>query len=470
MPDPAAMPRPWLASYPPGVPPAYARPDVPVTRLLDDAARDFPDTTAAVRGRVRLTYAELSEQVDRLAAGLEALGVGPGMRVASTLGNGPAAVVVIFAVLRVGAELVHPGPLEEAGPALERTEAAVLVCDADDVPTVTRLRSGLPALHHVIVDEPAAWHGGPRRLLARLRARRAGRYRPRSSDAVESLVEVIERSEPAAVRRATAGDDVALIQYGARTGGAAVLSHRNLVAAAFQARLWVPDTQAGRERVLAHAPLTTASGLVLGLLAPVLSAATVVVARPEPEALLRTVEERGVSLLVARTAEAAAVLDHPRLGEHDLTALRVGLVIGGELDERTATAVEERTGVRLREVHGSAEAPITHANPIYGRSYRGHLGLPVTDTVAVVVDPRRPEVPLPPGESGMLAVSGPQVAGRVIGGRDGSALVGRWLLTGDRVVMHPSGSFERVGPQGEAGTQRGGAAGLRIPRREGGDR
>jgi hypothetical protein len=42
---PAASPyaaRPWLASYPPGVPADFDFPEVPLTRLLDDAARPSP--------------------------------------------------------------------------------------------------------------------------------------------------------------------------------------------------------------------------------------------------------------------------------------------------------------------------------------------------------------------------------------------------------------------------------------------
>ena len=38
--------RPWLAHYPPGVPADFAFPEVPLTRLLDDAAASFPARTA----------------------------------------------------------------------------------------------------------------------------------------------------------------------------------------------------------------------------------------------------------------------------------------------------------------------------------------------------------------------------------------------------------------------------------------
>ena len=46
---------------------------------------------------------ELADQVDRAAAGLAALGVGPGDRVAIVLPNCPQHVVAFYAVLRLGA-------------------------------------------------------------------------------------------------------------------------------------------------------------------------------------------------------------------------------------------------------------------------------------------------------------------------------------------------------------------------------
>ena len=62
-PDPALSARPWVASYPPGVPPTYRLPPVRLPRLLDDAARDFPEHRALEFGRNQLTYAQLQDHV-----------------------------------------------------------------------------------------------------------------------------------------------------------------------------------------------------------------------------------------------------------------------------------------------------------------------------------------------------------------------------------------------------------------------
>jgi len=75
------MEHPWLRHYDPDTPHTLTYPDVTLDRLLDDAARDYPNQPAItfvlkylLDGRVligsRLTYRRLRIQVDRFAAAL----------------------------------------------------------------------------------------------------------------------------------------------------------------------------------------------------------------------------------------------------------------------------------------------------------------------------------------------------------------------------------------------------------------
>ena len=50
----------WTANYPPGVPATHDYPDVPLTRFLDDSARQFPKAPALDFMGNRWTYAELA--------------------------------------------------------------------------------------------------------------------------------------------------------------------------------------------------------------------------------------------------------------------------------------------------------------------------------------------------------------------------------------------------------------------------
>ena len=107
-----ARPFVWEASYPTGL-----RWDVPLAvttlpQLLDAAVAAHGDRPfMEFRGR-RITFREFGAQVDRAAAGLQALGVGPGVAVALYLPNIPFHPISFFAVLRAGGRVVHLSPLD----------------------------------------------------------------------------------------------------------------------------------------------------------------------------------------------------------------------------------------------------------------------------------------------------------------------------------------------------------------------
>src|SRR5262245_26578702 len=74
-----------------------------VEEFLELSAARLPGKTALICGDRRLTYRELDEQCNRLAAALPQLGVVRGDRVAVCLSNSVEAVVSIFAILKAGA-------------------------------------------------------------------------------------------------------------------------------------------------------------------------------------------------------------------------------------------------------------------------------------------------------------------------------------------------------------------------------
>ncbi|MFP4149068.1 MAG: class I adenylate-forming enzyme family protein, partial [Nitriliruptoraceae bacterium] len=231
------------------------------------------------------------------------------------------------------------------------------------------------------------------------------------------------------------------------------LHHANLVASAFQARLWVPDVQAGRERVVVCGDLLALGPLVLGWLAGLLAAASVeVVPACDAEQLPRTISRRGATLAVLETTAVAGLLDGDG-GRRDLSSLRVVLAVGAPLDPELARDLERRTGgARVREGFGVTEAgPITHAQPVYGRTVPGTMGLPVTDTVAIVVDPDDPGRLLPPGTVGRLALAGPQVAAGYLDDEAATAarFVAGWVLTDELVTVDEDGVFTHVGRRDE---------------------
>lgn len=456
LPDPSTLPRPWIAAYPPGVPPTYRYPPVALTRFLDDAARDFPDVVATRFSGASIDYAALKDRTDRLAASFADLGVGVGSHVAVALPNLPAFVLTAFAAWRLGAVLVPVHPEfgeEELASVLQHSEAEVLVCLTPRLPQVNRIRDRVPTLRHVVATGIEAWLRPLHRVTAPLRGRRAGWYRRlRPDDDALSFEELVAGGSPPARQQPVAPDDAAAILYTGGTTGSrkgVLLTHGNLVANAFQARLWMPDVQAGRERMLAVLPFFHSYGLTLAMLTGVLAAGTLVLLpRSDVDETLAAIDREKPTLFPGVPTMYRDLAAHPDVGRHDLRSIRACVSGGAPLPVEVARDFERLTGgARLREGYGLTEAgPLTHANPIYGRHEPGSIGLPVTDTVACVVDPADPSRLLPPGEPGELAVSGPQVMAEYWKQSDETATVLRdgWLLTGDVAVCDEDGTFRIV--------------------------
>jgi long-chain acyl-CoA synthetase len=203
--------------------------------------------------------------------------------------------------------------------------------------------------------------------------------------------------------------------------------------------------RSGHEVLLGALPLWHAYGLTSVLLTGALAAATIVlVPRPDADQLLRAIEDErptlfpGVPQMYDRIARAAAD------GEHDLSSLHVCVSGGAPLERPTQVAFEEvAAGVRLREGYGQSEtSPLAIAAPVYGPVHPGTVGLPVTDTVAIVRRLDAPDERAAPGETGELLLAGPQVmAGYWRGPDEAPEPPGTWLPTGDLASVDEHGRF-----------------------------
>ncbi len=464
LPDPTVVERPWVAAYPPGVPPTYDLPKVVLGRFVDDAARDFGDRTALVTSTSTMDHATLRDRVDAVATVLGELGLEAGDRVLVLLPNQATTPVVLFALWRLGAVAVPLPPELGIDPlaavAADARPAAAIGLE-HTLEAMAGQRGLLPPVG-VIVDG-REWE--PRRGTSRLRRRRpaeAGEHLVRLGPLVGAL------GQRRAVPPGPVPDDPAVLSYRydvPRPRGT-VLTHANLVANAFQARLWVPDVQAGRERLLTADPLHELPALTLGLLTGLLAAATIyLLDDPDPQTLAAAIDREQPTLLFTRPDRLARLVSESS-SRRDLTSLRVCVTGGAPLDPEVTAELEIRTsGARVREGYGLREAaPLTHAQPVYGRASAQTMGLPVTDTVAVVVDPDDLETQLPAGTPGMLLVAGPQVAAGYWERPEETAATfrGPWVVTGDIVSVTDDGVFHHVGRADEL-VHRGGT--LVSPRR-----
>src|SRR2546429_4977350 len=107
----ATLERPWLGSWPEGVPKSIDYPEIPVHELLRRAAKEFGGRPAITFYGKSISYRDLDAAADRFAAGLRRIGVLPGDLVSLVLPNTPHFIVAFFAVLRAGGIVVQTNPL-----------------------------------------------------------------------------------------------------------------------------------------------------------------------------------------------------------------------------------------------------------------------------------------------------------------------------------------------------------------------
>ena len=450
-----AAERPWLAAYPPGVPNDFAFPQVPLTRLLDDAATAFPSGVAIYYAGRTLTYRELVADVDRLAGGLRDLGVSAGDRVAIVLPNCPQHVITLFAAARIGAIAVSCNPLAtalELRDELAMVAPTALVCLDRAVATVVEANSGVDASRIVVTSLPD-YYPPSSRLRLRAPTPKARRNRARITapvpDGMRSFRALVRNGRPARQVDVDPVTDVAVLQFTGGTTGtpkAAKLTHANLVANAYQTRLWLPEATAGRETTLAVLPLFHVFGLTLCVLTTVLLAGRLVLLpRFDLDLVFEAIDEQRPTLFPGVPPIYQAIVDSPALRRHDLSSIRVCISGAMKLPVALQKRFEQSSGARLVEGYGTTEtSPATHCNPVAGMGKRGTIGVPLPGTDARIVDPADPSRALGVGEDGELAVRGPQVFAGYWDMRDDSALVDGWLLTGDLARMDSDGYFTIV--------------------------
>jgi len=455
---PADTARPWLASYPPGVPADVAWQLTPsLVHMFARSCERFADRTAFTSMGVSMSYRELDAQTRHFAAWLQGMGMKPGDRVAIMLPNCLQYPVALFGALRAGMVAVNVNPLytpAELAHQLSDSGAVAIVVLENFAHTVEQAMPGTP-LRHVVVTAIGDLFPPQRRwptnfVVRHVRHAVPSYHLPRAWNwqhmarhgALQPLEHVM-----------LGPDDVALIQYTGGTTGrpkGATLTHGNLMANVEQVAAWSAGVlKEGEETVITALPLYHVFALTTNLLVFLRLGGTNVLI-PDPRDLKRFIGVLRRTRFTAITGVNtlfAALLNAPAF--EGVAAARRGqvklAVAGGmALQPTVSHHWQALFGRPIIEGYGLSEtSPIVCANRLDEIECSGMLGLPVPSTEVAIVDDDG--VPQPIGISGEIAVRGPQVmrgywnnpaATSGVFTRDG------WLLTGDIGRIRPDGHVQ----------------------------
>jgi long-chain acyl-CoA synthetase len=402
--------------------------------FLAGAVDRFGKQVALTDGKRAISYADLWERCDRLAAALSGAGVSPGDRVALMLPNCAEYVVAFFAVARAGAIVTQVNPLyvqRELEHILADSGASVIVVDAAAYPRVREVQDASALRTVVVVGEPQGGLGREAVDFDRFVVSAVG-------DPPDVVVDPVV--------------DVAVIQYtGATTGAAkgAMHTHASFLGAVQQTTaLLIEDADAYPEnaKTIAVAPLFHIFGTTMVLLLGLrLGWNLVLVPRFEPLALLELIRRERPVMLAGVATIFAAFNAQPDLERYELDRVRLFVSGGAAVPRALAQAFEARTGRPIWEGYGLSEAAPVSFNT-YLAPARGGTGVPVPGTDVRIVDLETGMRDLPIGEPGELLVLGPQVMKGYWQRPDETAavLTDGWLHTGDVARIEPEGYLEIV--------------------------
>ncbi|MFH2009601.1 MAG: long-chain fatty acid--CoA ligase [bacterium] len=355
------------------------------------------------------TYLELDRRADRAARLLsEQLGVGRGDRVAVLGENRVEQVELYFAAVKLGAVLVPVNwrlSPEEVAYILGDAEPAVLFYGQDMDATATALAAGLWTGPLVSFDDAEGYPARQERASA----------------------------DPVVTEGITEDSPVMLLYTSGTTGRAkgAILTHGTITWNAINtATSW--DLRQD-DVTITHTPFFHTGGWNVLTLPLLHRGATVVLAsRFDPGQTLRAIARHGVTVMFAVPTMFQMLIDHPELGETDLSTVRF-FISGGAPCPIPLIEAFQRRGVVFKQGYGLTEVGpncfVLHERDAIRKA--GSVGFPVLHLDTRIVSTDGLEVA--PNEVGELQLRGPTVCAGYWKNADASAAArcDGWFATGD---------------------------------------
>ena len=443
--------RPWLKFYEASVAPALTYPEVTLGNVLSQTAGKYPHQTALLFYGKKITYAELDALVNKFAHALIDLGIRKGDRVALMLPNIPQMVIAYYGTLRTGAIAVPTNPL------YHEHELAIQLNDSG-AETLVAVDMFYPVISHVLLNTKVKqvvlcgikdFLPFPLNFLYPLKARIDKQWvSVRRIPPLYDFLQIMRHVPSTPITVDVAPTDTALLQYTGGTTGlpkGAVLTHRNLVVNATQAKAWFSHVQEGKEIILAAIPFFHVYGMTTAMnLGVLIGAEMILVTKFHTKEVITIINKYHPTIFPGIQAMYMAIGNYPGIKKYNLTSLHAALSGAGPLMREVQEQFERLTKARIVEGYGLSEAsPVTHANPIFGNRKIGSIGLPWPDTEARIMDLETGEFVLPVGETGELVIRGPQVMKCYWNKPEETSRTLRngWLYTGDIAKMDKDGFF-----------------------------
>lgn len=406
--------------WPRRVPRTLTAPATSLWDNLETSARRYPDKVALQFFGRTISYRELADGAQRLAACLHAAGVQRGDRVILFMQNLPQLVMAHFAILRANAVVVPVNPMNRAQELQHYiTDAGVRLAmtTADLAPELAQASAALPHEHrlqHMVVSQvgeylppkaerepvPEAWQ--PWLTMEHPLPTLEG------GTVVTWQQALACTQEPPALE--VGPQDLSVLPYTSGTTGlpkGCMHTHASIMCNAMASAVW---GQATSENVaLAVIPMFHITGMVAMMHAMVYVGGTMVLMpRWDRELAGRWISKYRITNWTNIPTMVIDLFASPNFRQFDLSSLTYIGGGGAAMPQAVAQRLYDEFRLRYQEGYGLTEtAAPSHNNPPENPKQQC-LGIPFIGTDSRIIDPDTlQEVPV--GEQGEIVISGPQL-------------------------------------------------------------
>jgi long-chain acyl-CoA synthetase len=446
--------KPWLKSYPQGIPEFIADLSYDsVAEMLDKACKKYAHRTAYVNFGKSITYGQLDEYSQQLAAYLQSK-LNKGDAVAIMMPNLLQYPIAVFGILRAGMIVTNTNPLytaRELKHQLNDSSAKAIIVIENFACTLDKVakETGVNEIITTQIGDLLGFKGNIMNFMIKKVKKMVPEFKLDNTITFNQALSKGKKLKFTETK--TTLEDIAFLQYTGGTTGVskgAMLTNKNLVSNVEQVKTWNKDSlKEGKEIVITALPLYHIFALNANcLLFTEFGAKNILITNPRD--MPGFVKEMGKHKFTAMTGVNTlfnGLLNTPGFDQINFDNFRFALGGGMAVQKDTAMRWKKVTGVTLLEAYGLTEtSPAVCINPPTLKEYNGMIGLPIPSTECKIIDDGGNTVAT--GERGELCIKGPQVMKGYLNRPEATAetIVDGWLLTGDVAVMNEEGYFKIV--------------------------
>ncbi|MEQ3639877.1 MAG: AMP-binding protein [Alteromonas sp.] len=408
---------------------------------IESVLTKFADRPAYTALGQTLTFSEIDEKSSALARYLvNEAKLEPGSRVAIQLPNLIQNPIAVYAALRAGLVVVNTNPLyteREMKHQFTDSGATALIILSDLLPKYDAIKSDTTI--RTVITTSATELLDPSTVP--------------SIEGTISLSRAIETGAKTAEfkRPAVEKEELAMLQYTGGTTGVskgAALSHNNVLANCIQMLDRIGQQfKDGQEVVVCPLPLYHIYAFTVCMMA-LFSKGSQIVLIPNPrdiDGFIQTLKPHSITAFAGINTLFVGLGRHPEFAKLDFSKLHLTMSGGTALTQAAVSIWKGVTGNNITEGYGLSEtAPVVSFN-IPGKEEIGTVGHELEDTEVALLDSY--DKPVGDGESGQIAVRGPQVMLGYWQRDDETAKVmteDNFFKTGDIGVRTESGAIKIV--------------------------